>query len=75
MLFSCFLILTGFAQQNQVSGTVIDDQSTPLPGVSVQVSGTNKGTITDFDGNYSIEVTQGENLIFLLWGLKRRLYG
>ena len=48
MLFSCFLLITGYAQQIEVSGTVTDDQSTPLPGVSVQVSGTDKGTITDF---------------------------
>ena len=68
VVFSCFLIFTGFAQQDQVSGTIIDDQATPLPGVSVQVSGTSKGTITDFDGNYSLEVTQGASLVFSFVG-------
>ncbi|WP_031425328.1 TonB-dependent receptor [Flavimarina sp. Hel_I_48] len=70
MVFTCLFALSGFAQQLQVSGTVTDDQSTPLPGVSVQVSGTDKGTITDFEGNYSIEVTQGVNLVFSYVGFE-----
>src|SRR5690606_17280602 len=41
-------------QQTTISGTVSDESGQPLPGVSVIVKGTNKGTITDFDGNYSL---------------------
>ncbi|MFI8378205.1 carboxypeptidase-like regulatory domain-containing protein [Leeuwenhoekiella sp. NPDC079379] len=70
VLFSCFLMITGFAQQIEVSGTVLDDQATPLLGVSVQVKGTDKGAITDFDGNYTIEVPQGGTLVFSYVGFE-----
>lgn len=44
------------ALQSTVSGTVTDDKGMPLPGASVVVKGTQNGTTTDFDGNFSIEV-------------------
>lgn len=51
-----------------VSGTVVDDKDAPLPGVVVAVSGTTKGTITDFDGRYSISVAQNASLDFSCLG-------
>ena len=49
-----------YAQQ-KVSGTVTDaDNGGPLPGVNVVVTNTTTGTITDFDGNYTIEVPEGK---------------
>ncbi len=43
-----------FAQQS-ISGTITDqDTGEPLLGVTVLVQGTNKGTVSDFDGNYLI---------------------
>lgn len=39
-----------------IKGRVTDEKSQPLPGVSVRLSGTNKGTITDLNGLYSIDV-------------------
>lgn len=62
-LFTLFS-MTIYAQSYQVSGKVIDSDNQPLPGVSVTVEGTNKGTVTDFDGKYSIMVTMNENLLF-----------
>lgn len=47
-----------------VSGMVTDDTGLPLPGVNVVVKGTSRGTQTDFDGYYSIEVALGEELEF-----------
>ena len=41
-----------FAQQITVRGNVKDAKGEPLIGVSVQVSGTSMGTITDVDGNF-----------------------
>jgi len=58
------LSLSAFSQQKTVSGKVVDNIGAPLPGVSVLVKGTNTGTQTDFDGNYSINVSQGQVLIF-----------
>lgn len=44
-----------------VTGQVIDENKEPLIGVNVVVTGTTIGTITDFDGNYSLEVPAGKN--------------
>lgn len=40
----------------QVTGTVVDNTGIPLIGVTVSVQGTTKGTITDLDGNYKIDI-------------------
>ena len=59
-----------FAQQN-VSGVVTGDIGELLPGVSVVVKGTTTGVSTDFDGNYSIEVPNGESvLVFSYIGME-----
>ena len=45
--------------QRTINGIVYDDQGVPLPGATVLQEGTNNGTTTDFDGNYSITVEDG----------------
>jgi hypothetical protein len=57
-LFLMLLITTSvLAQDKRVSGKVTaKDDGMPLPGVSIKVSGTNIGTQTNVDGNYSITV-------------------
>ncbi len=52
-----------------MSGSVVDQDNVPLPGVSVVVVGTTRGAQTDFDGNYSIQVNQGETLRFSYLGM------
>ena len=47
--------------QNVVTGTV-EDADGPLIGASVLVKGTTRGTVTDFDGNFSIEANVGDEL-------------
>ena len=42
----------GFAQSQEVTGTVVDNSGLPLPGVNVIEDGTSNGTQTDFDGNF-----------------------
>jgi TonB-dependent starch-binding outer membrane protein SusC len=63
-----FLILSVtmlFAQQQVVvSGKVVDNSNLGLPGVTILVKGTQTGTVTDFDGNYSIEVSSNATLVF-----------
>ena len=56
-----FALLNGIAAFGQggrhtVTGTVLDKQNEPLPGVSVLIKGTRTGTSTDLDGKYSISV-------------------
>lgn len=43
-------------QQLKVSGNVTDSDGNPLPGASIIESGTNNGTTTDFDGNFTLDV-------------------
>ena len=51
------LPLAIFAQSKTVTGVINDDQGLPLPGVTVQVKGTdNLGAVTNFDGEFSIIV-------------------
>ena len=56
------------AVQSTVTGTVTDEQGTPLPGANVVVKGTTNGTQTDFDGNYTLEVEGGATLVFSYLG-------
>ena len=57
-LLMLFISITyTFAQSRIVKGTVLDDLKLGMPGVNVVVKGTTNGTITDFDGNYSISVS------------------
>merc|ERR1712137_290909 len=55
--------------QTTVTGTVIDKANAmPLPGVNVIVKGTARGTSTDFDGNFSLEVSDGETIVISYLG-------
>ena len=63
ILFLLFLSLGIFAQQS-VSGLITDSSGTPLPGVNVIIQGTNVGVSSDFDGNYQINVDNGQILVF-----------
>lgn len=68
-LLLAFVVQITFAQEKTVSGTV-SEESGPLPGVSVSVKGTTKGTETDFDGKYSIKAKPGDILSFSYIGYK-----
>ncbi|WP_036145564.1 SusC/RagA family TonB-linked outer membrane protein [Maribacter sp. Hel_I_7] len=56
--------------QSSVTGTVADDQGMPIPGASIVVKGTSNGTVTDFDGNFSISVEEGNVLSVSYLGYK-----
>ncbi len=48
--------------QQIITGTISDEQG-PIPGVNILVKGTSRGTQSDFDGNYSIQVLPSETLV------------
>ncbi len=48
---------------NKVTGQVTDASGMPLPGANVLVKGTSYGTQTDFDGNYTLEIPNGQELV------------
>lgn len=73
LLFACltFVSMQVFAQERTVTGTVSADDGMGLPGVSVVVKGTSKGTITDMNGQYSLEVPgEASVLIFQFMGME-----
>ncbi|XCF05987.1 TonB-dependent receptor [Tamlana crocina] len=55
--------LTSWAQSNQISGVVLDNQGMPLPGANVLEKGTSNGTVTDFDGNFTLKVSNLNGVI------------
>ncbi|RDC62562.1 carboxypeptidase-like regulatory domain-containing protein [Adhaeribacter pallidiroseus] len=74
-LFTLLLLLSqlyGFAQGNQVTGKVTGSDNTALVGVSIQISGTTQGAISDVDGNFQIDVPANGTLIFSYIGYKNQ---
>ncbi|MGK7392035.1 MAG: SusC/RagA family TonB-linked outer membrane protein [Candidatus Cyclobacteriaceae bacterium M2_1C_046] len=61
-MFSAFSLFA-LAQEQAVSGTVTDVGGEPLPGVNVLIEGTTIGTVTDFDGNYKVNVPGGNSVL------------
>ncbi|WP_421804144.1 mucoidy inhibitor MuiA family protein [Flagellimonas sp.] len=53
----------------RVIGTITDESGTPLPGVNVTIKGTNKGTTSDFDGNYELDIDYGQELTYTYIGM------
>lgn len=76
MLFCCFIAVMAQAQQKfAISGTVLDELGSPLPGVSVYVKDkAGVGTNTDMDGKFVLQVERGDKLQFSFIGYKRNEY-
>lgn len=71
LLFFTFLLNVQniYSQDRTITGTLTDESGMPLPGASVLVKGTTNGTQTDFDGNYSISVSDDNaTLVFSFVG-------
>ncbi|WP_046745108.1 SusC/RagA family TonB-linked outer membrane protein [Kordia zhangzhouensis] len=71
-LLLALMVQLALAQEKTVKGTVSDESGVPLPAASVVVKETNAGMSTDFDGNYSIKVNQGQTLVFSYVGYKKK---
>ena len=63
MLLILFTSLTTLAQSANVSGTVKDETGEFVPGATVVVKGTQTGTVTDIEGNFSIQAAPGDILV------------
>ena len=62
-MLSCFTSLA----QSVITG-VVTDEGLPLPGASIVIKGTSTGTVTDFNGNYSLSVNPGDVLVISFVG-------
>lgn len=54
-----------------ITGTVLDPLGEPLPGVTIIIDGTTQGTVTNIDGQYSLEANEGDVLVFSFVGFER----
>lgn len=65
-----FTAQVSLAQVKNIKGVITDSDGMPLPGASVAVQGGQRGTVTDFDGVFSIEAQKGQTLVFTYVGLE-----
>ncbi|WP_420400750.1 SusC/RagA family TonB-linked outer membrane protein [Flagellimonas sp.] len=77
LVFVLLCITSVQSQEKTITGTIIDQTGIPLPGVNIVVEGTTTGTQSDFDGNYSIEASVGQILVYTYLGQRtaRRTVG
>ena len=72
LLASALLMsVSAFAQKNTFKGVVLDDQGEPVIGATIQVKGSKgTGTITDLDGNFTIDADANQTLVITYIGYK-----
>lgn len=63
LIGTLLFLATAAMAQKRVTGTVIGDDGLGLPGATVVAKGTTVGTVTDVDGNFSLEVPSGGNTV------------
>jgi TonB-linked SusC/RagA family outer membrane protein len=69
ILFLCILSTNMSAQQNLISGKVVDNAGLPIPGANVVIKGSTKGVQTDFDGKFSIDAPSQSTLVISFVGM------
>ena len=58
------------AQFRKIKGTVVEDATgDPMPGVTIRIKGRTEGTITDYEGKFSIRAKESDVLIFSFIGM------
>ncbi len=70
LLLVCTVYLQAQTENITVVGTMTDNQGYPIPSLTVMIDGTERGTITDVDGNYTIKAPLGSTLVFSFVGMK-----
>ena len=66
------LIATICVSAQNVKGVVVDETDMPMIGATVMVKGSQTGTTTDFDGNFTIQAQKGSTLVFSYIGYKNQ---
>ena len=70
LLLVAFISQSAFAQKQTITGRIIDINNEAIIGASILEKGTTNGTITDFDGKFSLEVSSKSTLIISYIGYK-----
>ena len=70
-LLLALIVQISFAQEKTISGTVSDQNNVVLGGVNILVQGTSNGTQSDFDGNFTINASVGQTLVFTYIGMRQ----
>jgi len=63
LFFSLFIFCNGYAQQKIISGVVTDASGGTIIGANVAIKGTSIGTVTDVDGNFSLNVPEAGKIL------------
>src|SRR5688572_13098534 len=71
-LFTFPLSINLSAQTIKISGTIINQSNSPVPGASVTVKNTNRFAITDEAGRFTIDASAGNVLIITMIGYQRK---
>ncbi len=71
VLFGLCFVTIGYSQ-NTLSGTVTDENAETLIGVNILIKNSTVGTITDFDGNYTLQANPGDVLVFSYTGFSEQ---
>lgn len=70
IFFLSLLATVGVCAQSPFMGTVVDENGEPLIGVNILIKGTSTGTMTDFDGNFTLSVNDKDVLVVSYLGFK-----
>ncbi|SNT38268.1 TonB-linked outer membrane protein, SusC/RagA family [Ekhidna lutea] len=68
VLVLCLFAVSGLMAQRTVTGKVTDDNGEGIPGATVQLKGTTSGVVTDIDGSYTLNVSDGDVLMISFIG-------
>ncbi len=73
LILNFLILLISFSSihaQQTVTGRITDEQNLPLPGVNIIIKGDLKGTISDLEGDYTIQVSSLDTLVFSMMGME-----
>jgi TonB-linked SusC/RagA family outer membrane protein len=71
LMATCFFCITAIAQTRQIKGKVLSSEDgKAMDGVSINIRGLSQGTLTDAEGNFSIEAASGQTLVISYVGFK-----
>ncbi len=71
-VFIVMISLSVFSQQKEITGKVTDDTGQPVMGATLVIKGTNNGTVTNFDGEYTLKAKAGDVISFSFIGTETK---